>query len=576
MQYFLSLVTGMTLMSFSKSHAAHRKLSHFQLASAVLLVCGLLVSGSAFAKAWKPICPVGSTCNSPYLRIFGHPFLYADAVANPHGIGPLATDAGFMLFHSPVGYPQPAVPKCHAFSWSSQSLEDTGDPWAGGGCESFSDLRAVELSNGDILSVQHQTMRLWTLSGNDESGFEWNDHHFKILNLADISYPPVVVGDAVYVSMKPPPFGVQTVWLSQDQGKTWIYEATDISLGDDRYSLLGNPEQTALWAISEESAENPAHLWESEDHGVNWTQVDDGSFPVNTMRVVHNPQTTQVSYALTSDGLFVSRNRGVTWQATALTESVNGLVFVGQGEATPAAMVAGTASGILLSLDNGENWSDMSSGLLRGSYTVSYSDGQLLATGDAGYFTCNGLDCAGSAQVSPPADGEGLIEVVEYYHSILGHYFITGSASEKAMLDQTDSGAGWQRTGESFLAWAPGDKLEGSNMCRFYGSQVIGPNSHFYSDSALECRMLQELQDATPDGQPRWNLEGWGMTVMPRAASDSQPCPDYALSVYRVYNNGFALGKDSNHRYVTKPELLDEMTAQGWINEGVAFCSPLE
>jgi CTP synthase (UTP-ammonia lyase) len=87
---------------------------------------------------------------------------------------------------------------------------------------------------------------------------------------------------------------------------------------------------------------------------------------------------------------------------------------------------------------------------------------------------------------------------------------------------------------------------------------------------------LQELQEATSADQPRWNFEGWAMSVLPRAVGDQKPCPENATAVYRAYNNGYALGKDSNHRYATNPALLDAMHAEGWINEGIAFCSPNE
>jgi CTP synthase (UTP-ammonia lyase) len=66
------------------------------------------------------------------------------------------------------------------------------------------------------------------------------------------------------------------------------------------------------------------------------------------------------------------------------------------------------------------------------------------------------------------------------------------------------------------------------------------------------------------------------MSVIPRAAGDDQPCPENATAVYRAYNNGFALGKDSNHRYATNRVLLDAMQEDGWIVEGIAFCSPNE
>jgi hypothetical protein len=553
-----------------------------KLLSGFLFFCALLFSGSLLAETWKPLCPVGSTCNAPYQQV-DYRTQYSDFVThmgdgllNPDAVGPLETNAGFLLFQIPISYPSPLVPKGETFRWSSRGLEYTGLASHFAEEDNFSDFRMVELANGDILSMEPHGMILWTLSSDGENGFQWKQHGPMILNLADFSYPPVAVGGVTYMAMKLPS-GTQTVWVSHDLGHSWDYERSNIQLGEDRYNLLSNPETDALWAMSAETAETPASLWESVDDGVNWTQVDDGSFPLNTMRVVHDPDHAQVSYALTTHGLFVSRNRGVSWQVTELSESVNGLAFVAQGASIPAAMVAGTASGITLSLDGGESWTHMSKGLLNGSYTVAYADGQLLATGEGGYFTCNGLDCTGPAQVFPPSDGEGLIEVVEYFNTILKHYFMTGSTGEKAMLDQANAAAGWQRTGESFLAWAPGHNyLETSNVCRFYGSQVLGPNSHFYSDTALECRMLQGLQEATPNDQSRWNFEGWGMSVMPRAASNSQPCPENATPVFRAYNNGFALGKDSNHRYMTDPALVASMQEQGWIDEGIAFCSPTE
>jgi hypothetical protein len=566
-------------MSRMKSSITRCNLNRFHLLGAILFFCALVSSSPLWAETWKPLCPIGSTCTAPYHGFSNGHIPVWDAT------GPLVTDQGFWLSHIPVRYPAPCW-YCegyrHSFLWSDIGLEDLGDTMS-----YVSDLNSVQLADGKILMFWLYGMYSWYDLEEGIERLNWSGSSVVGLNNAEITLPPVVVGDAVYVGIRHG--GGQTVHVSFDKGVSWTTHSANIRIGEYRFNLVANPEQDALWAISSEFLERPGSLWESVDHGDNWTQVDDGSFPANTMRVVHDLSNTSTSYALTDHGLFVSRNRGVSWQITSLTEPVNGLVFVSQGDSLPAAMVAGTDSGIALSLDEGETWSDMNKGLMAGGYTVTYAHGQLLATGDGGYFTCNGLDCVGPAQVFGPEDGEGLIEVVEYYNTILEHYFITGSAGEKTIIEQGGAGAGWQRTGESFMAWnvnsLPDDadwtarntwRAETTNVCRFYGSQVLGPNSHFYSDTALECRMLQDLQEATPDDQSRWNFEGWGMSVIPRAASDSQPCPENASPVYRAYNNGFALGKDSNHRYMTDPALVATMQEQGWIDEGVAFCSPTE
>ena len=46
-----------------------------------------------------------------------------------------------------------------------------------------------------------------------------------------------------------------------------------------------------------------------------------------------------------------------------------------------------------------------------------------------------------------------------------------------------------------------------------------------------------------------------------------------ATPVWRLYNDRFAQA-DSNHRFVASPDTYRHMIANGWIGEGVAFCSP--
>ena len=156
-------------------------------------------------------------------------------------------------------------------------------------------------------------------------------------------------------------------------------------------------------------------------------------------------------------------------------------------------------------------------------------------------------------------------KVVEFYNTNLDNYFITADAGEVAGIDGGSAGPGWIRTGNSF-------KSGGSTpVCRFYGSQVPGPNSHFYTLAGTECDGLKQLQAITPATQKRWNFESLDFVSTP---STNGICPTGTVPVYRAYNNGFARGVDSNHRFSSEAAAIQEVVTRGWINEGVAMCAP--
>jgi hypothetical protein len=155
--------------------------------------------------------------------------------------------------------------------------------------------------------------------------------------------------------------------------------------------------------------------------------------------------------------------------------------------------------------------------------------------------------------------------IVEFYNADLDHYFVTSDANEADAIDRGDAGPGWSRTGLLFKA---GGAVP---VCRFYGSISPGPNSHFYTAQAAECNALKSLQAATPIDVPRWNYEGIAFgTTLPV----NRLCPLLTVPVYRAYNNGFVLGKDSNHRLTTSANALQDVVARGWTYEGIAMCAP--
>ncbi len=164
-------------------------------------------------------------------------------------------------------------------------------------------------------------------------------------------------------------------------------------------------------------------------------------------------------------------------------------------------------------------------------------------------------------------------EAVEFYNSVTGHYFVTASASEALGIDAGAAGPGWVRTGRSFQAWSmkSAAAADAKPVCRFYSTAA---NSHFYTASASECAGLQTLaaQEKAATGTVRgWEYEGTAFYIETPAAGGS--CPAGTTAITRVYNNGFANGEGSNHRFVDDAALQQLMSDRQWVPEGAVFCA---
>lgn len=166
---------------------------------------------------------------------------------------------------------------------------------------------------------------------------------------------------------------------------------------------------------------------------------------------------------------------------------------------------------------------------------------------------------AGSLMLTPLPPPVTIVHVDEFYHPGLRHYFITADAAEKQLLD-TGVYPGWERTGESFMAYATGSSGNGSinPVCRYYGDPKRGLDSHFYSADTVECVTV------IVNFPSEWLLESDNVFQINLPDATSGACPAGTIPVYRLWNQR----ADSGHRYTTSTAIKAQMLASGFLSEG--------
>jgi len=173
--------------------------------------------------------------------------------------------------------------------------------------------------------------------------------------------------------------------------------------------------------------------------------------------------------------------------------------------------------------------------------------------------------------IVPPADP---VVVVEYFHAVFNHYFVTVLPAE---MDALDSGRqnGWIRTGRHFYAWkSAADAPPGATpVCRFYIPPLNG-DSHFYSASPAECAIV--------DAQfPEFDYESPEVMYVLLPDSATGACPGLTAPVFRLWNDPASHGRtDNNHRFTTDTVTREQMVTTGSVPEGygpngVSMCAPI-
>jgi len=153
------------------------------------------------------------------------------------------------------------------------------------------------------------------------------------------------------------------------------------------------------------------------------------------------------------------------------------------------------------------------------------------------------------------------VTAIEYHHVAFDHYFLTIDPAEINALD-TGFFAGWTRTGYAFDVSANvGAGL--LPVCRFFSTSFGIKSSHFYTPNPVECDGVKL--------NPDWQYEDIRFHV-PVPAGDGT-CGAGLRPVHRLYNQG--QGGAPNHRFTTEIAVRATMLANGWVSEGISFCSPL-
>jgi len=201
--------------------------------------------------------------------------------------------------------------------------------------------------------------------------------------------------------------GSQRLWRSDDRGDTWTSLSGDLTRDEDRMMMPMMDRQWSweaswdIYAMSTfntitsiaESAVNEDVIFigtddgliqSTRDGGESWTRTEVGRLPgapntayVNDIKLdLFDENTVYVALDNHKHGdytpyLYVSRNGGRSWQS--LTDSLpeNHVVWrIVQDHVNPNLLFLGTEFGVFFSVDQGEDWIELTGG----SPTISYRD----------------------------------------------------------------------------------------------------------------------------------------------------------------------------------------------------------
>jgi photosystem II stability/assembly factor-like uncharacterized protein len=354
------------------------------------------------------------------------------------------------------------------------------------------------------------------------------------------------------------------VFKSIDGGLSWAVRSNGLT-GVFVSALAIDPTNADVVYVAQQLAApsgdpGPGQVFKSTDGGEQWRQIPI-SVPAEITSLAIDPSTPARIYAATDQGgVFKSIDSGETWLAAQ--DGMPDPIFLHAlaiDPSTPARIYAATDHGVFMSTDAAASWTPINSGLTSlyvFGLSIDRSGSLLRAATAAGLF---------EYQIAR-SPSPGTVALIEYFHAIVGDYFITANQDE---ISQLDNGAfsGWARTGLQFNAYATFE-WPSVPVCRFFSTGFSPKSTHFFTPFAAECAALR--------ADSNWTLESASAFAIALPGSDGV-CAAGLIPVYRFYD-GNRSGVP-NHRYTTDVTVRAQMMAQGWIPEGVGpnaveMCSP--
>lgn len=149
-------------------------------------------------------------------------------------------------------------------------------------------------------------------------------------------------------------------WKTTDGGKTWESIATGLIDDSDVMSMRIDAENAARMYLSACSG-----IYRSEDRGALWVKLQGIPYGARrTQAIVQDPGDSKTLYAATTEGLWVTRDAGESWERTTPGEWVVNAVEIlpGSGAAAARLLLGTEAEGVLESDDSGRTFRPANTG----------------------------------------------------------------------------------------------------------------------------------------------------------------------------------------------------------------------
>ena len=239
---------------------------------------------------------------------------------------------------------------------------------------------------------------------------------------------------------------VYNVYRSTDDGASWTSVDSDLS----------NTGVNAIDYIGDSSiyAGTTSGVYTSTDSGASWKLAGLQGISISAIRVISRDTGSTNIFAATNRGVLRSTNDGMSWSFvnSGLSDTVVTALAVYPKTQGSTEILAGTQGGkIFLSTNNGDNWSDVSNGLIAGPWewgdweadvrSLTVAGSNFFAGTNAGLFlsTNNGSTWE---HADNGINNSIAINALEVFSSEYGNSILAGGFPSGVFIS-SDNGSHW-------------------------------------------------------------------------------------------------------------------------------------